>query len=89
VHELKILPDYFGAVSNGVKNFELRRNDRGFYEGDTLRLQEYSPSNNAFTGREIVARIKYVLESTVDFPVDGLKPGFAILSIETVMVETE
>lgn len=30
IHELKILPQYFKEVVNGNKNFEVRKNDRGF-----------------------------------------------------------
>jgi ASC-1-like (ASCH) protein len=41
IHELKIDPEYFAAVRNGEKQFELRRNDRNFSIGDYLALNEY------------------------------------------------
>lgn len=44
-HELKILPQYFKAVQNGSKTFELRKNDRRFKVGDTLILREWHPSD--------------------------------------------
>ena len=28
-HNLKILPEFFEAVANGMKTFELRKDDRG------------------------------------------------------------
>ena len=34
LHELKILPEYFEAIENGEKNFEVRLNDCNFAKGD-------------------------------------------------------
>jgi len=73
-HELKILPDYFNAVSEGRKKFELRRNDRGFRVGDRIVLREWTGSG--YTGKSVDCRIDYILEGF-----DGLSPGYAILSI--------
>lgn len=42
-HYLKCLVEYFEEVWIGTKNFELRWNDRGYQEGDTLVLREYCP----------------------------------------------
>lgn len=40
-HILKIQRDYFIAVKEGRKNFEIRHDDRGFQAGDTVTLREY------------------------------------------------
>ena len=40
-HELKVQPPYFDALLNDRKNFEVRRNDRGFQTGDVLYLHEF------------------------------------------------
>jgi hypothetical protein len=52
-HELKIWSEYFNAIREGRKTYELRRNDRGFEVGDTLVLREYKPETELYTDREI------------------------------------
>lgn len=42
-HELKIWPQYFKPVIDGLKTFEVRKNDRGFQAGDIVSLQEWDP----------------------------------------------
>jgi hypothetical protein len=39
-HELKTINPYFTEVLEGLKNFEVRFNDRDFNVGDEVRLQE-------------------------------------------------
>ena len=38
-HILKTWADYWDAISSGEKNFEVRRDDRGFQKGDMLVLR--------------------------------------------------
>lgn len=51
-HDLKIWPEHFAAVVSGRKAFEVRKDDRGYREGDTLHLMEWEPDNERFTGAE-------------------------------------
>jgi ASC-1-like (ASCH) protein len=60
-HELKILPEYFDAVCDGTKTFEIRKNDRGYRVGDLVILKEYTPQDG-FTGEAIVRRITYITD---------------------------
>jgi hypothetical protein len=59
-HDLKCWPAYFSAVLDGRKTFELRKNDRGYREGDVLLLREYDP-DHLYTGRELRRVVTYVL----------------------------
>ena len=42
-HNLKCWPEPFAAVANGIKTFEVRRDDRPYAVGDTLILREWCP----------------------------------------------
>ena len=63
-HELKCWPEYFQAVIDGVKPFEVRKWDRPFRVGDTLVLKEYDPQKLDYTGRETKREITYLLDLT-------------------------
>jgi hypothetical protein len=76
-HELKILPKYFEEVWNENKTFELRKDDRDYKIGDTLRLLEFD--YGTYTGRECNRTILYCLRDAEQY---GLKEGFVILAIK-------
>jgi ParB family chromosome partitioning protein len=64
-------------VQNGIKNFELRKNDRDYKVGDYIILQEID--NGTYTNRELPKiKIKYILHGG-DF---GLKKNYCILGLE-------
>ena len=37
-HDLKVEKQYYRAIREGLKRFELRRNDRGYKVGDKIRF---------------------------------------------------
>lgn len=84
-HELKTDPDVFQAVLDGLKTYEIRKNDRGFAVGDTLVLRETTYSGSAiaagvpleYTGRQYVTSVTHMLTG----PVYGLEAGWSILSL--------
>ena len=86
VHHLKAWPEFFDAVADGRKTFEVRRNDRGYREGDIITLLRYEPERGSFTvdegGRTINLnrRITYVLEGG-QF---GIEYGFVVLGLGPV-----
>lgn len=87
-HELKTDPAAFQAVLDGVKTYEIRRNDRGFAVGDALVLRETRHSGGMmalgapleYTGRELTRCISHMLTG----PIYGLEAGWSILSIQTL-----
>lgn len=74
VHDVKLGTTFFDDVKTGRKTFELRKNDRGYKEGDTIVLHEYKDGTT--TGRTIIKKIVYILE---DFT--GLEDGYCILGL--------
>lgn len=81
-HKLKILPQYFNDVKNGVKTFEIRKEDnRRFAVGDTALLQEYDAESGLYTGNSIAVFITYVLR---DVSVYGLMQGFCIFGFKII-----
>ena len=73
-HEVKIVASYYEDVVSGKKSFELRKNDRGYKRGDSLKMLEFKDGKH--TGRTIDADIIYMLEDYT-----GLTEGYCILGI--------
>lgn len=75
-HELKIWPEYFIAVKDGRKRFELRNADRDFKVGDEIFLREWNCHTNEYTGRTVLVEITYILEGPHAIP------GMCLMSIQ-------
>lgn len=60
IHDLKTWPEFFTAITSGIKPFEVRKDDRGFEVGDTLRLREWQPGVG-YTGAETTRVVTYIL----------------------------
>lgn len=73
-HEIKLAAMYYEDVASGKKSFELRKNDRGYKVGDSLKMLEFK--DGVQTGRTIDADIIYMLEEYT-----GLTEGYCILGI--------
>ena len=67
IHALKCWPEYYQAIIDGKKKFEYRINDRDFQVGDMLRLKEWSPATDRYTGRKCVVSVDYILPM-IDHP---------------------
>lgn len=72
---------HFESVADGRKTVELRRDDRAYAVGDRLRLREWDPATQHYTGAQVMADVRHVLRDP-----DGrwLQPGIVALSIVVV-----
>jgi len=59
---LKCWPQFFKAMKDGTKTFEIRKNDRDFKVGEKLRVCEYFPTTLRYSGEELLFEITYVTE---------------------------
>ena len=59
IHHLKIKPEYFEAIINDEKPFEIRYNDRNFQEEDKVILEEY-------LGEEVISKCPFFLTVNMD-----------------------
>lgn len=76
-HSLKVWPQQFEELATGRKTFEFRKDDRGFMVGDALRLQEFNPEADDFTGRVLVRHVTHILAEGF-----GLPEGHVVMSLE-------
>lgn len=74
IHNLKILPDHFKPVYDGLKLAELRKNDRNYQVGDQLNLCEWDGFD--FTGCFVEMEIIHIAD------VGSYLPGFVLLSMK-------
>lgn len=94
---MKLNDRYYDAVANGVKTFEVRKNDREYRIGDTLVLYRvndngeylYSAGGEWWVSKDtgawlksIRVTVKYILTHG-DYPV-GIPEGYVVMAIEKV-----
>lgn len=96
IHELKILPQYFSAIKEEKKTFELRKDDRGFQVGDVLMLKEFNlqekyetieGAETYFSGNKILRQITYIFKDETENM--GLSKDYAILGIKPIDEDVE
>ena len=81
VHQIRLAKSYFDDVSNGIKTFELRKNDREYKKGDILEMMEFADGKN--TGRMVRVLVTYILEDYT-----GIEDGYCIMATK-LMKESE
>lgn len=80
-HALKTWPEYFDAIVEGIKQFEVRKADRDFKVGETLLLQKFDPVTQKYSGQEIKMEITYILNGG-SF---GIEAGYVVMGIKEPM----
>lgn len=76
IHELKLKAPYFQDVWTGLKDFEVRNNDRNFQVGDRLKLIEIEVKRPRF----ILKDIKYILKGGQY----GIDKNYVVLGLKDV-----
>ena len=75
IHDLKIAPRYMQAQLAGIKNFEIRKNDRDYKVGDRLWLREWDGQD--YTGRKVTVYVTYITDY-------GQRDGYVVLGTSPV-----
>lgn len=73
IHDLKILPEHFWPVVEGIKKAEVRINDRGFEVGDKLHLREFC--DEKYTGVSLIKDVIHIAD------LSSFKEGYVLLSM--------
>lgn len=90
-HILKTLSPYWHAVNDGVKNFEVRRDDRGFQKGDVLILRRVEYRAIPSGGSRVVEcrsgdNLPYDLRCKITYVLTGgqlgIEPGYVVMGIK-------
>lgn len=86
IHVVKTLSNFFIQAIEGIKPFEIRKNDRDYKTNDLLIQQEIiiKPHTNEyyFTGRNILSKIINV----IDYP-QGLQQQYVVLALEHIYLK--
>lgn len=84
IHELKTWPLSFKMIESGVKNFEVRKNDRGFKVGDELLLKEFVPAcyyEDCFEDHYTTKVLSRKIDSILDGGQFGIEKGYCVMSL--------
>ena len=85
--EKQVWPEFFQAIVDGEKTFELRLNNFECQPGDVLILREWDSETQQYTGRVLEKKVGYVLRFKPDelpfWPQKEVeKHGFQVISLK-------
>ena len=82
VHAIKIRESFADAVNRGDKTFEVRKNDRGYQKGDTVRFIVLYDSD----GCEMISHplMKKEYEITYVLSGWGIEDGYCVFGIKPI-----
>jgi ribosomal protein S17 len=82
-HELKCWPQYFDAIYRNEKNFDVRRDDRGFQKGDMVVLRRTRPDAKHEIDYDVDGKVKYSLIREIRYILTGgqfgIESGYVVL----------
>ena len=88
IHQLKIESEYIRKIVEGIKTFEVRKNDRDLHRGDYLGLNEITPhpcnadGEHRETGNFMLVRVLDIFSDN-----RFLKDGYVIISIRPCTIK--
>ena len=95
IHKLKTWEPYWNAIACGYKNFEVRRDDKGFQKGDVVELircdktpygtWEVKTDYHGKPAHVITKQISYILTGG-QF---GIEPGYVVMALQDVLPKAE
>lgn len=83
--KIKCWPEFFEPIAKNEKRGEFRLDDRDYRVGDTLIIQEWSPNNLRYTGRQV----KRLVTHKVSGGYFGIPKGYCMLSIKPLPKESK
>lgn len=97
VHALKTTAVYYDAIERGEKNFDVRRDDRGFQKVDVLvfercydadHVKRYSYGHSYEVERDLDGKARRSLQRRVTYILTGgqlgIEPGYVVMALEEV-----
>ena len=83
IHKIKTWPPQFGEILNGAKRHEVRNNDRGYQNGDTVIMREWCPEKELYTG----AWVQGLITNTTLPGVFGLTDDVIVFTFKPMLRE--
>lgn len=94
-HVLKTHPPLFRAVRDGVKNFDVRKDDRAFQAGDTVEFKFHDPdmpggfapappapwNDSGLNKSDVLTPIKRSVTFVLRGGQYGIEPGYVVLAL--------
>lgn len=77
-HDIKCIDPYFTDVKNGLKLFEIRKNDRNYQKGQTVLLRQFDPEKGEYSGNWVLCKITCLPSH------EGITPGYCVFGIKII-----
>jgi len=84
-HELKTWQPYFDLLKKDIKPFELRKDDRDYQTGDILKLNEYDPKTEKYSGESVSKLVVFILRGG-QF---GIENGYCAIGLKQLSSKVE
>lgn len=87
IHDVKSWSMFFRDIVTGARTSDIRLNDRRYAVGDRMRLNEFDPVDQKYTGRQATVVITYLQGSKSNpcaISYKALDDDYVVLSIKLI-----